>query len=120
MSYSNNNNRRQQHQRRRHDRNGHHKTHQHYENSNNHLVGTTVSIVQKHDQPTGRLTTGVVAEVLTNSAFHPRGIKVRLQDGTLLDEYNNQVVMRVIVAAIRWILVMTMRIIITQSRSEAL
>lgn len=35
----------------------------------------------KADQPTGKLTEGVVAELLTNSANHPRGIKVRLSDG---------------------------------------
>ncbi|MBN2151261.1 MAG: YwbE family protein [Candidatus Lokiarchaeota archaeon] len=43
--------------------------------------GTTVDVVQKQDQPTGRLTRGVVKDVLTNSSNHPRGIKVRLQDG---------------------------------------
>jgi len=43
--------------------------------------GTRVAIVQKQDQPTGRLTEGIVAEILTNSPTHPRGIKVRLQTG---------------------------------------
>ncbi|KAG9402642.1 hypothetical protein AC1031_007251 [Aphanomyces cochlioides] len=43
----------------------------------------SVAIVQKQDQPTGRLTYGVVAETLTNSAVHHRGIKVRLTDGTV-------------------------------------
>jgi uncharacterized repeat protein (TIGR03833 family) len=43
--------------------------------------GTTVDVVQKQDQPTGKLTRGVVKEILTNSPNHPRGIKVRLQDG---------------------------------------
>ncbi|MBI3088988.1 MAG: YwbE family protein [Candidatus Colwellbacteria bacterium] len=38
-------------------------------------------VVLKADQPTGKLTRGVVAEILTNSEFHPRGIKVRLADG---------------------------------------
>lgn len=38
-------------------------------------------IVQKHDQPTGKLTEGVVERILTNSAVHPRGIKVRLTTG---------------------------------------
>ncbi|MDN7025900.1 YwbE family protein [Methanoculleus sp. FWC-SCC1] len=43
--------------------------------------GMTVEIVQKADQRTGRRTRGVVKEILTNSAQHPHGIKVRLQDG---------------------------------------
>jgi uncharacterized repeat protein (TIGR03833 family) len=47
------------------------------------LVGKAVSVVQKHDQGTGRLTNGVVSEVLTNSCSHPRGMKVRLTDGTV-------------------------------------
>jgi uncharacterized repeat protein (TIGR03833 family) len=40
-----------------------------------------VEVVLKADQQTGKLTRGVVAEILTNSEFHPRGIKVRLTDG---------------------------------------
>lgn len=43
--------------------------------------GLTVDIVLKEDQGTGQLTRGVVQDILTNSAFHPRGIKVRLEDG---------------------------------------
>ncbi|WP_068786727.1 YwbE family protein [Paenibacillus phocaensis] len=43
--------------------------------------GLTVDIVLKKDQPTGKLTRGVVKNILTNSATHPHGIKVRLQDG---------------------------------------
>jgi len=43
--------------------------------------GLSVSIVQKRDQPTGALTEGVVDRILTNSAFHPHGIKVRLESG---------------------------------------
>lgn len=43
--------------------------------------GQTVDIIMKQDQRNGRLTRGVVREILTNSAFHPHGIKVRLQDG---------------------------------------
>lgn len=43
--------------------------------------GTKVAIVLKHDQRTGRLTTGVVKDLLTNSPSHPHGIKVRLADG---------------------------------------
>jgi uncharacterized repeat protein (TIGR03833 family) len=43
--------------------------------------GLRVSIVEKHNQPTGELTEGIVADILTNSPFHPRGIKVRLESG---------------------------------------
>jgi uncharacterized repeat protein (TIGR03833 family) len=42
-----------------------------------------VSVVQKQDQPTGKLTTGVVERILTNSATHPHGIKVRLVGGVV-------------------------------------
>lgn len=45
--------------------------------------GRVVDIVLKKDQPTGKLTRGVVKDILTNSKFHPRGIKVRLQDGKI-------------------------------------
>ncbi len=43
--------------------------------------GTHVMIVLKEDQRSGKLTPGVVKELLTNSAFHPHGIKVRLTNG---------------------------------------
>ena len=43
--------------------------------------GTSVAIVQKQDQGTGRLTEGVVRDVLTRSETHPHGIKVRLETG---------------------------------------
>ena len=43
--------------------------------------GMRVRIVQKQDQASGKLTEGVVSEILTNSPTHPHGIKVRLQDG---------------------------------------
>ena len=43
--------------------------------------GLAVGIVLKQDQRTGRLTRGVVKDVLTKSAFHPHGIKVRLETG---------------------------------------
>ncbi len=43
--------------------------------------GMTVLIVLKPDQPTGRLTKGIVKDILTSSPTHPHGIKVRLQDG---------------------------------------
>ncbi len=44
-------------------------------------AGLRVAIVQKQDQPTGALTEGIVADILTNSATHPHGIKVRLETG---------------------------------------
>lgn len=44
-------------------------------------VGMRVKVVQKQDQRTGRLTEGVVQDILTNSGVHPHGIKVRLQGG---------------------------------------
>jgi len=40
-----------------------------------------VAIVQKADQRTGRLTRGIVRDILTSSPRHPHGIKVRLQTG---------------------------------------
>ena len=43
--------------------------------------GMTVLIVLKQDQRTGKLTKGVVKDILTKSPNHPHGIKVRLQDG---------------------------------------
>ncbi|HJJ96443.1 MAG TPA: YwbE family protein [Methanocorpusculum sp.] len=46
-------------------------------------VGSAVAIVLKKDQPTGALTWGRVAEILTNSPTHPHGIKVRLTDGSV-------------------------------------
>jgi uncharacterized repeat protein (TIGR03833 family) len=46
-------------------------------------VGSTVEIVRKKDQGTGKRTRGIVAEILTNSSSHPHGIKVRLGDGTV-------------------------------------
>lgn len=43
--------------------------------------GTRVAVVLKQDQRTGRLTEGVVRDILTNSPSHPHGIKVRLESG---------------------------------------
>lgn len=43
--------------------------------------GMTVAIVLKKDQRTGTLTHGIVQTILTKSAHHPHGIKVRLADG---------------------------------------
>ena len=44
-------------------------------------AGLTVDIVLKADQRTGKLTRGIVKDILTNSPTHPHGIKVRLADG---------------------------------------
>ncbi len=46
-------------------------------------TGIKVRIVLKKDQRTGRLTEGVVKDILTRSPTHPHGIKVRLQDGAV-------------------------------------
>jgi uncharacterized repeat protein (TIGR03833 family) len=43
--------------------------------------GINVAIVLKQDQRSGRLTHGVVKDILTSSAVHPHGIKVRLENG---------------------------------------
>jgi len=43
--------------------------------------GSRVKIVLKQDQPTGKLTEGIVKDILTSSPTHPHGIKVRLMDG---------------------------------------
>lgn len=43
-------------------------------------IGAKVKIVLKKDQPTGKLTEGVVSRILTNSKYHPHGIKVMLFD----------------------------------------
>ena len=43
--------------------------------------GLRVNITQKPDQRSGRLTNGVVKDVLTKSVSHPHGIKVRLETG---------------------------------------
>ncbi len=43
--------------------------------------GLKVAIVLKKDQRSGTLTEGIVKNILTKSASHPHGIKVRLMDG---------------------------------------
>jgi uncharacterized repeat protein (TIGR03833 family) len=45
--------------------------------------GLSVRIVLKQDQRSGRLTEGVVQDILTKSATHPHGIKVRLTNGAI-------------------------------------
>ena len=44
-------------------------------------VGARVKVVQKQDQRSGRLTEGIVRDILTKSGVHPHGIKVRLENG---------------------------------------
>ncbi|MCJ7769199.1 MAG: YwbE family protein [Dehalococcoidales bacterium] len=45
--------------------------------------GSRVSIVLKADQRSGKLTEGIVKDILTKSAVHPHGIKVRLESGQI-------------------------------------
>jgi uncharacterized repeat protein (TIGR03833 family) len=47
------------------------------------VPGSTVKVVQKQHQRTGQLTEGVVKDILTSSAVHHRGIKVRLVSGII-------------------------------------
>ena len=46
-------------------------------------AGVEVDIVVKKDQGSGKLTRGIVKDILTNSSFHPHGIKVRLVSGEI-------------------------------------
>lgn len=46
-------------------------------------IGQKAEIVKKKDQRSGALTTGVVKRILTNSAYHPHGIKVELESGKI-------------------------------------
>jgi len=50
-------------------------------NRENIRPGLPVAIIQKQDQETGKLTEGVVADILTSWSNHPHGIKVRLETG---------------------------------------
>ena len=43
--------------------------------------GLEVDIILKKDQRSGKLTRGIVANLLTSAPYHSRGIKVRLEDG---------------------------------------
>lgn len=45
--------------------------------------GLEVAIILKKDQRNGKLTYGVVKDILTSAAYHSRGIKVRLEDGQI-------------------------------------
>lgn len=45
--------------------------------------GIKVIVIQKQDQRSGKTTEGTVKDILTKSATHPHGIKVRLEDGVV-------------------------------------
>jgi uncharacterized repeat protein (TIGR03833 family) len=45
--------------------------------------GLKVAVVMKKDQRTGKLTEGIVKDILTKSSSHPHGIKVRLTSGVV-------------------------------------
>lgn len=55
-------------------------------NGNNRInikVGSTVLVVKKQDQKSGKLTEGIVKRILTNSKNHPHGIKVMLENNVV-------------------------------------
>jgi len=53
------------------------------QNRNEIHPGARVEIILKQDQRTGKRTAGIVKDILTSSAFHSRGIKVRLDSGQI-------------------------------------
>lgn len=46
-------------------------------------IGSIVRVIKKSDQKTGKISEGMVKEILTKSKFHPHGIKVVLEDGII-------------------------------------
>lgn len=46
-------------------------------------IGSIVRVIKKSDQKTGKISEGIVKEILTKSKFHPHGIKVVLEDGII-------------------------------------
>lgn len=46
-------------------------------------IGSMVRVIKKSDQKTGKISEGLVKEILTKSKFHPHGIKVILEDGII-------------------------------------
>ena len=52
-------------------------------NRNDIKAGLRVFIVLKQDQRSGKLTEGIVKDILTKSSTHPHGIKVRLESGAV-------------------------------------
>lgn len=53
----------------------------HGRNRNDIYPGLEVAIILKKDQRSGKLTYGIVKDLLTSAPYHSRGIKVRLEDG---------------------------------------
>jgi len=53
------------------------------QNRENIKIGLNVGIVLKQDQRSGKITQGIVKKILTNSSYHPHGIKVELEDGLI-------------------------------------
>jgi len=53
------------------------------QNRENIQKGLEVDIILKKDQKTGKFTRGIVKTILTNSKFHPHGIKVMLENGSV-------------------------------------
>lgn len=53
------------------------------QNRNEIYPGLEVAIILKKDQRSGKLTYGIVKDLLTSAAYHSRGIKVRLEDGQI-------------------------------------
>jgi len=53
------------------------------QNRDNIHKGLKVAVVQKQDQSSGELTRGIVQDILTSKKYHPRGIKVRLNNGAV-------------------------------------
>jgi uncharacterized repeat protein (TIGR03833 family) len=51
------------------------------QNRNDIYPGLEVDIILKKDQRSGKKTRGIVKDLLTSSAYHSHGIKVRLEDG---------------------------------------
>jgi len=45
--------------------------------------GLEVGVILKKDQRSGKITYGIVKDILTSAAYHSRGIKVRLEDGQI-------------------------------------
>jgi uncharacterized repeat protein (TIGR03833 family) len=50
---------------------------------NNIKIGSSVGIVLKQNQRSGKITRGIVKKILTNSSTHPHGIKVELENGSI-------------------------------------
>ncbi|ROR29107.1 putative repeat protein (TIGR03833 family) [Mobilisporobacter senegalensis] len=59
------------------------------QNRNDIKIGAEVDIILKKDQTTGTLTRGHVKKILTNSKYHPHGIKVMLEEGDMVGRVQN-------------------------------